>query len=84
MVEGSPHRRRQHAPASSSSQGYPLLEDDCTQETQQFVERVERYLIEFMLEKSEKLGMDDVEESDRRFVDPFICPICLSISFRSI
>ena len=62
----------------------PFLEVDHSVETQRFVENVDKYLVEFMMEKSDRLGKDDVEENDRRFVDPFICPICLSISTRSI
>ena len=62
----------------------PLLEEDTTQDTFKFVDRIDRHLIEYMLEKSDRLGKEDVEEQDRRFVDPFICPICLSISFRSV
>ena len=53
-------------------------------DTQHFVERIDKFLVEFMIDQSERLGKDDVEEQDRRFVDPFICPICIGISFRSI
>ena len=71
---------------SSSSQiiGVPQLEDDHRDDTKAFIERIDKHLIEFMLERTDRLGKDDVEESDRRFVDPFICPICLSISNRAI
>ena len=72
------------AAQSNQSFGVPQLEDDQKVETQNFIERIDKHLIEYMLEKSERLGKEDVEEQDRRFVDPFICPICLSISFRAI
>ena len=62
----------------------PWLEDDMTIETQRFVDLIDKQLIEYMLDKAERLGKEDVELQDRRFVDPFICPICLSISFKSI
>jgi len=42
--------------------GLPLLEEDCLLETQKLNERIDRYLIEFMLEKSDRLGKEDVEE----------------------
>lgn len=64
--------------------GVPWLEEDHVADTQQFIERIDKHLIEYMLDKSDRLGKDDVEESDRRFVDPFICPICLSIADRAI
>ena len=60
------------------------MEEDHTQETDLLIARIDKYLIEYMLDKSDKLGKEDVEEQDRRFVDSFVCPICLSISFRSI
>mmetsp|Transcript_21136 Transcript_21136/g.26025 ORF Transcript_21136/g.26025 Transcript_21136/m.26025 type:complete len:107 (-) Transcript_21136:845-1165(-) len=87
MVEGSTNLLRDtemRSVSSASSFGVPQLEDDHVADTQQFIERIDKHLIEYMLDKSERLGKEDVEESDRRFVDPFICPICLSISFRAI
>ena len=69
---------------SSTSFGVPWLEEDHVGDTQNFIERIDKYLIEYMLDKSDRLGKDDVEESDRRFVDPFICPICLSIADRAV
>lgn len=69
---------------SDRSFSAPYMELDHSNETSRFIENVDRYLVEFMMEKSDRLGKEDVEESDRRFVDPFICPICLSISTRSI
>lgn len=40
----------------------PLLEEDTTQDTFKFVDRIDRHLIEYMLEKSDRLGKEDVEE----------------------
>lgn len=42
--------------------GLPLLEENCLVETQKLNDRIDRYLIEFMLEKSDRLGKEDVEE----------------------
>ena len=62
----------------------PILDEDTREETQRFIDKIDKYLIEYMLEKSDRLGKEDVEEMDRRFVDPFMCPICLSIAYRAV
>ena len=65
MVEGSPadiHMRGSSQSGVGSSPGIPWLEDDTTAETQKFIDRIDKYLIEFMLEKSDRLGKEDVEE----------------------
>ena len=87
MVEGYSHNMSFESTVSSGiSQNYgiPFLEDDHVADTQKFIERIDKFLIEYMMDKTERLGKEDVEEQDRRFVDPFICPICLTISYRSI
>ena len=69
---------------SADIYGVPQLEEDMTADTKQLIDRIDKYLLEFMIDSSARLGKEDVDEQDRRFVDPFICPICLGISFRSI
>ena len=63
MVEGSPAEIRGNSQSlAGTTAGIPWLEDDTTAETQKFVDRIDKYLIEFMLEKSDRLGKEDVEE----------------------
>ena len=50
-------------------------------ETKEFISQVEEYMDSyvFALSGNDKLVKEDAAESDQKFVDPFLCPICFYV-----
>ena len=53
----------------------PWLEENHYADTVRFVAEVEKHIVDFMIKQTgrDKLTRDDAIESERKFVDPFVC-----------
>lgn len=60
---------------------FAWLQDNMEKETREFIcsieEQSEDYV--FCLTGNDKLTKEDAAEGDKKFVDPFVCPICYNI-----
>lgn len=60
----------------------PWLDEDHTSDTQKFVTNMESQIINWLVAHTgrDKLTRDDAVNCERKFVDPFVCTICMSVA----
>lgn len=66
---------------NGSFKTYAWLQENHEKETREFISHIEEHAENyvFQLTGNDKLTKDDASEGDKKFVDPFICPICYNI-----